>query len=250
MSNIEQSEHIESREKEPTPVATVFIVRHGDTQYKEEFTDPQTENDLTEKGEAQIRTTIERIQTEIKPEDKVYLMVSPRTRAISSAKIIRESLVQGGHEVLALEGGKVSLSNIKILDEKGKDIYKKKDDKEQYLADMGVVLERLKQESDYYIKSRLGTLENPVTQDVDEYRRKVRTFFRRMIEIARQRDAGNEKLVLVTHGELLDTLLEVYFGQKIEKVEDSAGKGEAIKMEILSNSLKLKFHDREVTIEA
>jgi broad specificity phosphatase PhoE len=250
MRNPEQGPPIESREHEPTPVATLYFVRHGDTQYKEEFTDPQVENDLTDKGKEQIRATAEQIQAELNPEDKVYMMVSPRTRAKSSAEIISENLQQKGHEVVPLEGGKLSLSNIKILDTEGRDIYKKKDDKDQYLTDMAAVLERLKQESDYYIKSRLGSLENPVTGDVVEYRNKVKTFLRRLIEIARQRGGSDEKLVLVTHGEWLDTLLEIYFDQKIEKVEDSAGKGEFITLEILPGTLKFKYNDREVSIDA
>lgn len=241
---------IESAEKEPTPFATVFIVRHGDTQYKEEFFDPELEDDLTDKGKTQIQELAEKINAEIEEGDRVYIMKSQRTRAQNSAKIIEERLTQQGHEVVELGDGRASLSNIKILDKEKSDVYKKRQDKEQYLSDMAEVLDRLKQESDYYLKSRMGTLENPTTQDVDEYRKKVGTFLRRIIEVARQRDGENEKLVLVTHGEWLDTVLELYLSHKIEKTEHSADKGEAIKMEILPDSLKFYFRQQEVVVDA
>jgi len=250
MNSPENPTQIESREKEPTPFATVFIVRHGDTQYKEEFSDPNVEEDLTDKGKGQIQALAERINDEVNLDEKVYVMMSPRIRAKNSTEILEDSLIQKGHKVVKLGGGRPSLSNIKILDKAGADVYKKHEDKEQYLADMAEVLERLKQEGDYYLKSRAGTLENPITENIGEYRNKVKTFSRRIIEIARQRAGDNEKLVLVTHGEWLDTILELYLGHKIKKVEHSADRGEAIKVEILADKLKFNFRGQIIEVEA
>jgi len=249
MKSPDQGPRVESRENEPDPVATFYFVRHGDTLYKEEFTDPQTENDLTEKGEEQIREVAEKIQGKIKPQDKVYMMASPRTRAKNTSEILKEDLQRQGHEILPLGGGKISLSNVKLLDPSGKDIYRKKDDKEQYLSDMADVMKRLEQEGDYYIKSRLGTLENPTTEDVTAYRNKVNTFLRRMVEIARRRGGDDEKLVVATHGEWLDSLLEKYFGKRIEKPEDSVPKGGIIELKVLHDKLIFSYLDQEITVE-
>ncbi len=239
---------IESTEKEPVPFATIFIVRHGDTEYKEEFSDPGSENDLTEKGKMQIQDLAERINNEIQEQDKVYIMMSPRVRAQNSAQIIEDALNQHGHEVIRLGGGRQSLSNVEMLDKEKTNIYKKQGDKEKYLSDMTEVLGRLKQESDYYLKSRMGTLENPTTQDIQEYRGKVETFLKRIIEIARQRKGGNEKLALITHGEWLDTVLELYLAHSIRENKDLTEKGEAIKVEVLADKLKFYFRNQEVVV--
>ncbi len=250
MNNPEELPHIESKEEEPKPSATVFMVRHGETEYDEEFSDPNVEEDLTDTGKEQIQEFAEEVNNEIDDGEKVYIMKSQRTRAKTSADIITETLEEKGHEATTLGGGRPSLNNVKMLDKGGADIYKKKGEGEQYLADMEDVYERLQQESDYYIKSRKGAVENPVTQNMDEYRGKVKTFVRRIIEIARQRDGDNDKLVLATHGEWLDSILEQYLSKSIETTEDSASKGEFIKMEILSDKLKFYFRGQEVEVNA
>ena len=237
-------------EKEPVPFATIFIVRHGDTEYKEERVDPDTENDLTDVGTIQIRELAERIDAEIGDGDTVYIMSSPRARTESTARILKETIGELGHNVVALEGGKTSLRNFKLVDEEGRDIYTKKHDKEEYLSDMEKIFERLEQESDYYLKYRAGTVEHSHTQNLEEYKKKIQTFLRRIIEISRERSRDNEKLILTTHGEWLDSVLELYLSRKIEKLEDSASKGEAIKMEVFSDKLKFYFRGQEAVVEA
>lgn len=243
-------ENIASPEKEPTPSATIFIVRHGDTEYKEELVDPEIEDDLTDAGKSQIQNLGEKINAEIKTGEEVYTMASPRTRASNTADIIGKTLERLGHNVTELKGGKTSLRNFKLLDSEGADIYEKKNSKEKYAADMEIIFERLKQESDYYLKYRAGTAERPHTQPLEEYKKKIGTFLRRIVEIARKRGRDNEKLILATHGEWLDSVLELYMSHKIEKLEDSVGKGELIKMEILPDKLKFYFRGQEVAVNA
>ncbi|MDO8529130.1 MAG: phosphoglycerate mutase family protein [bacterium] len=243
-------ENITSPEKEPAPLATVFIVRHGDTEYKEELVNPEIKNDLTDIGESQIQELGGKINAKIKAGETVYIMSSPRTRASNTARILGEAIKQSGRDVIELKGGKTSLRNFKLLDSKEMDIYEKKNNKEEYLADMERIFERLEQERDYYFKYRAGKVKQSHTQPLEEYKKKIGTFLRRIVEIARKRGRDNEKLILTTHGEWLDSVLELYMSHKIEKLEDSAGKGELIKLEILPNKLKFYFRGQEVLIDA
>lgn len=250
MNKFENIPTIESKEKEPLPLTTIYVVRHGDTEYKEELVDPETKNDLTDIGEKQIQNLAEEISVATSEKDKFYIMSSPRIRAENTAEVIKKVIAKNGHEVVQLKGGKNSLRNFNLLDNEKTNIYKKKrGQQDEYLADMKKVFGRLEKEDDYYLKYRAGTVEHSHTQNLEEYKKKIKTFIIRITEIARKRGENNEKLILSTHGEWLDSILEIYFSKQIEKLEDSAEKGESIKIEILPSKLKFYFRREQVVID-
>ncbi len=233
---------------EKPPHATFFISRHGDTEYNEEFVDPETQEDLTDLGKEQIKNLAHDIESQIREGEKVYVMQSPRVRAQKSAQILENELKDSGHEVEILGGGRSSLSNVKMLDEEGRHIRYEHGEKERYLSAMAKILKRIKGESDYYFKSRRGEVENPIT-DIEKIKGRVSTMLRRLIEVARKRKGDNEKLILATHGEWLDTILELYFGKEILTAEDQADKGEMIKLEVHDDHLTFSFRGEEVIIK-
>ena len=249
MENLETKQFFESKEKEPKLFGTIYIVRHGDSEYKEELVDPEIEHDLTDKGEEQIRRISEMINDELEEGEKVYIMNSPRARTTSTAKIMGETIGEEGHEIEWLEGGKNSVGNFKLLDKDGNDIHKKKDKVGEYLSDMRKIWDRFEEEPDYYLKYRAKTVEKSHTEDIDKYKKKIEVFLRRIAEIARKRDENNEKMIIATHGEWLDSVLEIYLDHVIETEEDQSSNGECIKMEIYQDEIKFSFRDQTVTID-
>ena len=247
MNHLERSK-IEQKETEPKPFATFFIVRHGDTMYNEEFKDKNSEFDLTETGIKQIKDLASQIEKETEPHETIWVIRSPRVRAKSTVEILEKQLKETGHNVVGLGGGRPSLSNVKIYNQEGKNIYKEKDE-QKYLSDMEKVLERVSKETDYYVKSRKGSLENPITESIEDYKKKVKTLLAGLIKFVHKRQGNNEKIILVTHSEWLDTLLENYFGKKIEKEVDSAPTGGLIELKILQDKLIFSFANEKIIVK-
>lgn len=78
---------------------TVFRVRHGDTEYKEQLKGVM-HDDLTDLGKEQIGKSTEAILTQIDPKrDVVWVISSPRIRTLDSKKIIEERLRAAGVEI-------------------------------------------------------------------------------------------------------------------------------------------------------
>jgi broad specificity phosphatase PhoE len=249
MENVDTQKFYESKEQGPKPFGTIYFVRHGESEYKENLVDPDIEDDMTDKGKEQIRNTAEMIKAELEEGEKVFMMSSLRARAETSAKIMGETIGEEGHEIEWLEGGKNSVGNFKLLDKDGGDIHKKKDNLDEYLSDMQKIWDRFEKEPDYYLKYRAKTVEKSHTEDIDKYKKKIEVFLRRIAEIARKREGSNEKMIVATHGEWLDSVLELYLDHTIETYDDSSSNGECIKMEIFQDEIKFYFRDKEVVVD-
>lgn len=267
------SEAHESKEKIPTPYATVYLVRHGATPYGEERKSPEVvEYDLTEEGTESLRNLARRINDEIEPGDKVYMMSSPRVRAENSAEVLTYTLEESGHTVEYLEGAKNSTRNWKLYrDEEDKnnkqerrDIYDRRGDgrdvdtEAAYKADIDVAFGQVLEAGPELYLEWLRGAEIPFAENAEDYKKKIKVFLRRLAEIARMRAqkaeekngiAPNEKVIITTHGEWLDSMLKIFFNKEITSLQDGVQKGEAAKMQVYPDSVKFSYGGEEVVFD-
>lgn len=94
-------------------IGRVSIMRHGETEYTEEYPD------LTELGKEQIAESARKIKEEVGPNEDVLIASSPATRARGSADIIKRELgVEAENRILK------SIRPIKIKDlEEGRETF-------------------------------------------------------------------------------------------------------------------------------
>ncbi|MBI4087066.1 histidine phosphatase family protein [Candidatus Kaiserbacteria bacterium] len=269
-----EGESHESREHAPAIYATVYLVRHGTTNYGEERGSPEVvEHDLTEEGVKSLQRLAEQINDEIEPNDAVYVMSSPRVRAENSAQVLTEALEAKGHTVEYLKGAKNSTRNWKLYrDEEDKtdknerrDIYDRRGDgtdaeiEAAYKRDMDAAFGQvLEAGPDLYLGWLRGE-EIPFAENSEEYKKKIKVFLLRLADIARKRGeaaldergaAPNEKVIITTHGEWLDSALKIFFNKEITSLADGVQKGEALKMEIFPDSVRFTFHDETIVLDA
>lgn len=245
-----EGKNVESQERESKPLATIYVVRHGESIYREQEENPETEIDLTETGVKQVEALAERIRDKLTAGEKVYIMKSPRVRAQNTAKILEGALSAADHEIVELGGARPSLDKLNDVDEQGQGVKYKKGEKEKYLAEIAEILKRKRKIQHYYRKLRGGEVEanNLVSEPIEGYREKVSTVLRRLIEIARKAGGDNKKLILATHSEWLDTILEQYFGKKIDGNEVQASPASEIELQIFSDKIVLNYKGEIVVV--
>jgi len=243
--DIQASKNIESGEKEPEPLATIFIVRHGESLSKEQLDNPEVENDLTEDGVRQVQSLAARINSRLKGGEKVYVMKSPRVRAQNTAKLLKDELSQANHKVAELGKGRSSLDKIKDINSQGEEVLYVDGAKEKYLSEIAEIVAR--KNPDYYTELRAGKTENLVSEPIDKYREKVTSVIKRLVEIARKKAGENEILILSTHGEWLDTVLEQYFSKKITK-ETQVKPASEIELQVFQDKIVFIYGDEKAEV--
>ncbi len=273
MEKFESPNLHESKEKLPQPYATVYLVRHGRTPYGEERNSPEVVTyDLTEEGAESLRTVARQINNEIEPNDNVYVISSPRVRAENSADVLTQELEVLGHNVESLEGAKNSVRNWKLYRDKEdkentqerRDIYDRRGDgsnpeaEAAYKKDIDVAFGQVLEAGPNLYLEWLKDEKIPFAENAEEYKKKIRVFLRRLAEIARKRakesiankgSAPNEKVIITTHGEWLDSMLKVFFNKDIASLRDGVQRGEAAKMEVFPDSVRFSYKGEEVMFD-
>lgn len=252
-----------AKEKSEIEYLTVFRVRHGDTEYKEQLKG-EMYDDLTDLGKAQIRSSAESIRKLIDPkQDVVWVISSPRVRTLDSKKIIEEELRASGVEIwdgarLTNLGGNHSsvferIRNFDFLtdgsegeqeavspgDSRYPDIFKK-------------VVTELEAEGGGAPASQLAHInQHPQLEKNEDRIRRTRDQLTYLMRIARTIQPKLEKRIVIIqteHTESVDDLIEnASRGARTEKKMTGVPKGGVVEVHFptdpKNNEIDVLFHD-------
>jgi len=199
-----ETEQIPTLEGEPTPVARVFIVRHGASEYKEYF-DQSPKNvahDLTEQGKEEIENASAKLSTLINRDKPVRIISSPRIRTLNSAEIIKEELTKEHIEIKPAEVKKTeTMQGVKTFIDAA-ELWTELTDKYEKL---GVSLDT---------EWREGRTRDDLRLESDiQIQERLKESFMKGVRILRRAQEGSRDLsqtVLVTHGETVSAILAAF----------------------------------------
>jgi bisphosphoglycerate-dependent phosphoglycerate mutase len=265
------SESTAENHETPIEYMTVFRVRHGDTEYREQFKG-EMHDDLTELGKEQIRLSAESIRRRIDPErDIVWVISSPRIRTLDSKKIIEDTLQASGVEIwdgtrVTKRGGKHEaiferIRNFDFLtDGNGVEAEVVSTDDSRYPEIFKKVVSDLESESSGVAASQQAHLsEHPqLEKSVDRVSR-TRNQLTYLMRIARTiQPKLNKRIVIIQaeHTESIDDLIEnATRGIRTEKKMTGISKGGIVEVHFptdqKSNEIDVIFpdsHDEHYTI--
>lgn len=223
------------------PEGRIFLFRHGDTEYQEEFPeDPsvQKSDDLTRTGRKQVRMLGTKISEKTQENETVNIIASPRVRAQNTADIVQKELPVDEDNFREFDTLSDYVRNAKFLDEEGNEIKYSQDRKER---------EKMKEIIEPLYKQDPEKLQKEHVED-DFIEPNLKELLRRLVDIARHRSATDEKMLISSHGEVLDILLQEFFS--LEESEDGIASDYAdlITIEVYDDSVVLKYKDKSVDI--
>lgn len=226
--NINNAVLLEGKEElEKHNIVTVFTLRHGETEYLEDYVSDEDKLalkgnyplDLTKKGEETIRKQAKEIVKQINPEnDVVVLWSSPAWRAQGSERIIKAELEKQNIPI-AKDKQEVLLKNQKNYDQ-------------EYMVNYWSNILKNGKQTDYVLAfdfdAEVGKSETPM-----EIRKRAEHFYNWMRYITENIDLKGKRLVIisVSHFEVLHPITEDIFG--INKSFGPNGlikKGEMVKL--------------------
>jgi len=191
-------------ESEPSPVARVFLVRHGESEYKEYF-DENPKNvdfDLTEQGKEEIENASLILSSLINKDNPVRVISSPRIRTLNSAGIISEELKKEHFEIKPGDVKKTeTMQGVKTFTD-ATELWTELTDKYEKL---GTTLDKEWREGRMRDDSRLES-------DI-QIQERLRESFIKGIRILRRTQQGSRDLsqtILVTHGETVSAILAAF----------------------------------------
>lgn len=229
---------IDSREKgsEQKYIGRITLLRHGQTEYKDIYPD------LTEEGKDTIRRAAEQIAVNLKNDEDVMIVSSPKARARGTADIVR-AILHHDSEVRMIPG---------ITSMATRDPEKAMDMINEFLADDGIMA------VDYAYTHDSRFDEKDIWEPRDEiqkrFLRNLEYAIRGFKRIAKHAELPKPHLIAVTHFEVLSPLLSDIFQLKYPE-EPTLKHGELVEIDAYDLSLEgensdillLKIHFREKT---
>lgn len=205
----------------------VDFLRHGTTEYQENFTSSEDKEamngeyprDLTPGGEQEVRETAEKIVRTINPEtDIVVLWSSPAWRAQGSEDILRKLLEK---------------HNIKIYKDSAVSSMRNFDQYDRgFMNDFWDELAPTKKSAELmYARDPEFQEKNDKFESQPEVKRRAERVFNYIHYLAEHVNLQDKRLRIigVSHFEFLNPIVEEVFGSKVEKGE-GVNKGEEISM--------------------
>jgi broad specificity phosphatase PhoE len=221
-----ENSSFEKKEAEPKHnVVMVDFLRHGTTEYKENFTTHEEKlamngsypRDLTPKGEQEIRETVEKIVHTINPEtDVVVLWSSPAWRAQGSEDILREILEE--HKIPVYKDS--SIKSMRNFDQHDKEFM---NNLWESLAPIGKSAELM------YARDPEFQEKNEKFESQPEVKKRAERVFNYLRYLAEHANLQGKRLRIigVSHFEFLNPVIEEIYGSKVESGE-GINKGEEI----------------------
>ena len=240
MNSIEGNNFENKLEQEPKLISKVYFIRHGATDYKEYQVDSQKDitNDLSEKGEEEIKLVAETIIKDIDKNIPVRIMSSPRIRTKHSAYILQEELTEKGikldpsnfTETESFEGVRTKGDAAEIWTELG----------EKY----GAELDKL---------WRMNELSEPdKAESSTELFERIKNSFEQGIRIIRKNEQSGHRdlsqIVLVSHGEIIEGLIAAYGFRPFYDPERKFKTGGVGEIKIFSDKVTINYDDFSYTL--
>jgi len=213
-----EGDFFEKKEAEPKHnVVMVDFLRHGATEYLENFVSPDDKSlmdgkyprDLTPEGEREVEKTVDRIVHTINPEtDIVVLWSSPAWRAQGSEDILRELLEVHGIQVYKDS----AIGSMRNFDQKDREYMNNL--WEEFVADG-------KSPELSYARDPEFQNKNEKFESQPEVKRRAERVFNYIRYFAEHANLQGKRLRIigVSHFEFLNPIIEDIFGTKIEEGE-------------------------------
>jgi broad specificity phosphatase PhoE len=237
------------RNEEDDLIATIFYTRHGESEYREVTDDEFNANldiDLTDKGIRQAHESAEHIlkeldQLNLKDESELHLLTSPKARAKSFEKLLREdfeanhlNIKEGSQKTYKSAGG------VKTYHKPEKEIYE----------EMSLFTDDI----DKFWRSGKFHEKKPDNRDIEtpeELQNRILKAFVQTVSILRDRknkgkiDNTSEVIVAVGHDEVLGALLSKFNLKSFEKNEGRLGYGDTAELFVLDEKVILEYGDNK-----
>lgn len=213
---------IESFEKQPKILGKISIMRHGATNYTNEFPD------LTERGIEQVRERGRELKEKIKPEkEDILYAASPAVRAQGTMSFILEELDEKEADVKVLDSTRpVKIRNFERAKEMVGEVMQGTNDTSKF--DKAYATDK--------IFENTPDVWQPKSEVEERFYRGLEYLIRSLLKYRENPKEGKiPHLVAVSHFEFLNHFVMEVFGLDPEK-DDLLGFAEMIEMEIMEPS--------------
>lgn len=229
-------------ERESSPIARVFMVRHGASGYKEYFGENPSEvtNDLTEAGEREIESASEKLAVLVDKNKPLRIISSPRLRTQNSAEIIRQKLLDDQTEIKPAEVKKSeTFQGVKTFV-----------DAAELWSELTEKYESLGKVVDIEWREGRTREDNRLESDI-QIQERLKDAFIKGVRILRHSQKGSRDLsqtVLVTHGETISAILAAFNQRPFLDLERKIKTGSIATIDIFESRVRIEIDGFEYEI--